>query len=132
MLRNTLSNSNSNARRAFIARSTNRGRVFDGARGCPRLRRNKAGHRLSWNLEHSVVACLCIRTFFVSGYRGFASVLQNPPSRVSDVFHVRPSVRFVTDRLRRLISNLAKGFVHDGLKNSVNRASISFGARTNE
>ena len=67
-----------------------------------------------------------------SGYRGLASVLQNSPCRVPDVFnHVRPSVRFLTDR-SRLISNLAKGFVHDGLKNSVNRASIGFGARADE
>jgi len=63
-----------------------------------------------------------------SGNRGLASVLQNPPSRVSDVFHVRPSVWFRSS----LIRNLARGFVHDGLKNSVNRASIGFGARTDE
>lgn len=81
--------------------------------------------------EHHGATSFCVCNLILSGYRGFASVLQNPPSRVSDVFHVRPSVRFVTDR-PCLISNLAKGFVHDGLKNSVNRASISFGARTDE
>ena len=81
--------------------------------------------------EHYGVTSLCVCNLILSGYRGFASVLQNPPSRVSDVFHVRPSVRFVTDR-PCLISNLAKGFVHDGLKISVTATSIGFGARAYE
>lgn len=131
-MRNTLSNSNSQTRRASSARSFGRKCLtakFFVVSGCALAARNIQG-RYTWNVID--VAPFCIRAFFSSGYRGFASVLQNPPSRVSDVFHVRPSVRFVTDRLRRLISNLAKGFLHDGLKNSVNRASISFGARTYE
>lgn len=78
--------SNSNARRAFISRSTNHGRVFDGASGCLRLWHSMVGLRPHRNLEHSVVR-LCIRVIS-SGYRGFASVLQNSPSRVSDVFQI--------------------------------------------
>ena len=81
--------------------------------------------------EHHGATSFCVCNLILSGYRGLSCFAEHSPSRVSDVFHVRPSVRFVTDR-PCLISNLAKGFVHDGLKNSVNRASISFGARTNE
>jgi len=108
-MRNVLSNSNSNARRAFIARSTNRGRVFDGARGCPRLRRNKAGHRLSWNLEHSIVACLCIRTFFVSGYRGLSCFAEHSPGRFANRYEVFISQ---ADRVAaRVARNNPKSFV---------------------
>ncbi len=120
--------SNSRTRRAsFVSRSFPFARIFDGS-GCLRAKRSVQG-RNTWNPLCAVH--FGTRVFFFSGNRCFSCVLQNAPCCMPDVFHVRPSVRFVTDRLC-LISNLAKGFVHDGLKNSVNRASISFGARTDE
>lgn len=112
-MRKTLSNSNSNTCRAFITRSTNRGRVFDSVSGCLRPRHNTAGLRLRWNLEHSVV-CLCIRVIS-SGYRGFASVLQNSPSRVSDVLQILSPV-FVTSQALHVLKRI-EGFSAWGAKN---------------
>ncbi len=117
--------SNSRTRRAsFVSRSFPFARIFDGS-GCLRAKRSVQG-RNTWNTLCAVH--FGTRAFFFSGNRCFASVLQNPPSRVSDVFHVRPSVWFRSS----LIRNLARGFVHDGLKISVTRTSIGFGARAYE
>lgn len=126
-MKNTLSNSNFRTCGARNARS------FKFSMFSRSSRRSMLARDFNARLtEHYGVTSLCVCNLFLSGYRGISCFAEHSPGRVSDVFHVRPSVRFVTDRLRRLISNLAKGFVHDGLKNSVNRASISFGARTNE
>ncbi len=46
-----------------------------------------------------------------------------------DVFHVRP---YAVSLFVRLIKNIARGFVHDGLKISVTATSIGFGARAYE
>lgn len=112
---------------ALFARSFKSG-TFSRSSGCDVPARGRGLSRR--NLEQGRVTYFSIRAYF-PGYRGLSCFAEHSKDRVSDVFHVRPSVRFMTD-CRRLISNLAKGFVHDGLKNSVNRASISFGARTNE
>ncbi len=99
--------SNSNNRRAFISRSTNRGRVFDVFSGCPRLRRDKAGRNLSLSLKHSVTR-LRIRAFF-PGYRGLSCVLQNAPCRFAQTDHRifsngRIAVRAIGNKLKSFCS----------------------------
>lgn len=85
MMRNILSNSNSKISRAFIARSFGRECLFAkffGCSGCILAARDRG---FPLNLEQSRPTHFCIRVIS-SGYRGFTSVLQNSPSRVSDVF----------------------------------------------
>ncbi len=66
---------------ALFARSFKSGTVSRSS-GCNVLARDRG---FPLNLEQSRITLLCIRVIS-SGYRGFASVLQNSPSRVSDVF----------------------------------------------
>jgi len=85
MMRNILSNSNSKIGRAFTARSFGReclSAKFFGCSGCILAARDRG---FPLNLEQSRLTHFCVRVIS-SGYRGFASVLQNSPSGVSDVF----------------------------------------------
>lgn len=91
MMRNILSNSNLKISRAFSARSFGReclSAKFFGCSGCILAARDRG---FPLNLEQSRLTHFCIRVIS-SDYRGFASVLQNSPSRVPDVFQtVSPS-----------------------------------------
>lgn len=88
--------SNSPISRAFSARSFGReclSAKFFGCSGCILAARER-GFPLV--LEHSRFTHFCIRVIS-SGYRGFASVLQNSPSRIPDQFQIL-SPAFVTSQ----------------------------------
>jgi hypothetical protein len=118
-MRNTLSNSNSQKHRASSARSFGRECLtakFFGVRRRALAARGDGRSSIA-NLEQFITSfCAFV---IPSGYRGLASVLQNPPCCCPDLLHSSPfaTASFVSDHERSegFLAWVAKNLSHSNI-----------------